>query len=114
MKTSVSISLAKESIDISDIDSTNTTDTRKRTLGLFDGTVTMSGIYNDADTGQAGLQADFLAGAGAKEVEVIPDGTNGLEFSGQIESFEVSQDASGVAQISVTIVADGTDAPSTA
>lgn len=111
---SVSFSINSESIDISDFDSANTVRTRQRTSGLLDASCTLTCFYDDTDTGQLGLQTDFLAQNGTKEVEFMPDGTNGLEFDGIIESFEVTQDADGIAMMTVTIVADGsTNGPST-
>lgn len=108
--TSVSFSAVLNGQDTTDIDSANSTRTRKRIEGLFDCTITLSGFYLIADAGQDTAWTEYLSGT-ARNVKFLPDGTNGLQVTCLVESIEISNDNSSPAQISITLRSDGTDDP---
>lgn len=88
------------------LDTTDTMDTtgvHTRILGLRDLTVTMSGDYESADTGQARLLTNYRAGT-TTWLRFLPNGSAGFKVSGKVQDFKVNGGFDGTAEFSCTFV----------
>lgn len=88
------------------LDTTDTMDTttvHTRILGLRDLTITISGDYESADTGQARLLTNFRAGT-TTWVRYLPNGTAGFKVSGKVQDFKISGGVDGTVEFSCTFV----------
>lgn len=73
----------------------------KRIAGLFDTPVTVSGHYDDGDTGQAAIRS-ALTGRTQLYVRYLPDGTNGFKVLCLVESYEFGSGVSDTNTFSVS------------
>lgn len=80
-------------------------DARSSIQGRLEGTVEVNGFYNEADSGQSGMQADHVTGTERAIVFRMKTGSTLHEFTGtgQIESWSINgpNDAPGEFNASV-------------
>lgn len=73
----------------------------KRIAGLFDYPVTVSGHYDDGDTGQTAIRS-ALVGRSQLYVRYLPDGTNGFKVLCLVENHEMASGVSDTNTFSVS------------
>ncbi len=100
---SVTMTMDRESIDVSVIDTAD--DWRIRILGLKNCSISVEGTF-DAQTQQNLIRTSHLSGA-SYFVRLLPDGTNGYEWECKVVSVEFGAGADGAATFSATLESTG-------
>lgn len=72
-----------------------------RIAGLHDFPISVSGHYDDSDTGQSLIRSSQLSRTPIY-VKILPDGTNGIKVLALVESFETSVGVADTATFSVS------------
>ena len=88
--------------DLLDTTAFNDASARQRLAGLTDGSISLSGDYESADTAQALVRTSFTSGA-AIYIQCKWDGTNGHKATCIVEDFEISASVDGKVEWSATI-----------
>lgn len=94
---------------LEDTDFKDTSATRTRFAGLKDGTISLSGDYEPADTPQSALETAFNNGTDIT-IGIAWDGatgSNGHQVVCQVESFEISASFDGKVEFSASLQFNG-------
>lgn len=78
-------------------------DAFKRIVGIKDTSMTISGKYDNSDTGQSKLDAALESGDDLY-LQFKPDGTNGYKAAFKIQSFDISTSHDGVVEFTCNAV----------
>lgn len=103
---SASMSISGNNIDVTDFESSYI----DRIQGVKDCTWSISGFYNDGDTGQDNIR-DALLNNTAIYIRIKYNGTNGFKQQVRVSSFEQSMSPDGTVEVSYEL--EGTGAVST-
>lgn len=88
-------------------DFADTSGARTKIAGLKDGTLTISGDYEESDTGAALVRTQWASG-GALWLKFAPNGTTGFKVLTIVSDYKVSSSFDGLVQFSATLQFNGT------
>ena len=97
-----SFSISNESDLLDETDFADTSGFRKRFQGLQDGTISLSGDYEPADTAQLALISGKAAGT-TVSIALLYDGASGDTVTCHVESFDISGEVGGLVEFSCSL-----------
>lgn len=79
---------------------------RSRVRGLRDYSINVSALFTSTHAGLAIIRNALFSGV-ALDFQYLPDGTNGFQGQGRVESFSMSGDVGGLETVDVTLQPSG-------
>lgn len=87
-------------------DFNDATGARTRIAGLKDGSISLSGDYEESDTGAALIRTQWASG-GNLYLKFAPNGTTGFKVLTIVQDYKVSSSFDGTVQFSATLQFNG-------
>ncbi len=100
----VDFSASGTMLDVTDF--MDTSAAHARILGLKDLTVTVSGDYESADTGQARLRTNWAAGT-TTHFRFLPNGSTGFKCAMIVQDYKIGGELDGIVSFSATLMGNG-------